>query len=596
MIRPVIFILGVLLSICVDSFSQSTIAPEHSISIDLADRMDILYGSDMFTSNRNFVRKEIFGLAKQLSLSDNIYSARTNWDLSYLLNDNNEWFSESPESSDTMVLEYIDSTKLFYNRTKEIAGPKSLNKITRKPFLKYFYHTPANFYEVDKPGFIMKINPVINFNAGKADNNGNIIFQNTRGINIRAYIDEKVYVFTNILENQARFNDFHEGRIRKFNAIPGNGLYKSYDSGINNLTGWDFLNAQAYVGFQVSKNIGIELGHGRHHIGNGVRSLLLSNYAQNYFYLKFRTQVWKLHYQNIFAELAPISDRLNPGNTLLPKKYMANHYLAFKPNKNFEIGLFETVVFSRENHFELQYLNPVILYRAVEHFLDSPDNILLGLNSKWNIKNTFQLYGQLVLDELKISEFTSDSGWWGNKYGVQLGLKYINVAKIDHLDAQIEFNTVSPYTFSHRDTLSVNSDYAVASYSQYNQPLAHPLGSNFRELLVKMNYRPVEKLFVQSRVVLAAHGDDTSNENWGGNILTPHTTRVMDYGNEILQGERTDITLIGVDLSYSIFHNYFLDLNFLYRKSTSTLEVNNYNTTYIGGGLRINLGRRVIDY
>jgi hypothetical protein len=579
------------------SYAQSPAIPELGISFDIVDRLDIMYGTDIFTSNRNYRRKEVFSFARNLLLDGRTYRGLEEWDIQYLIDDNNEWIDDNGTYIDSVQNEYIDDTRTFYKITENTVSTSRSIKTVRTPILKYFYKTPANFYEVDKPGFKMRVNPVINFSMGREKDNDNILFQNTRGINIRAYIDDKVYVFTNILENQARFYDFHHARVDRFRALPGNGLYKPYNPGFSDrISGYDFLNAQAFVGFNVSKSINIELGHGRHHLGNGIRSLLLSNYANNYFYLKFNTQIWKFHYQNIFAELAPISDAFNPGNTLLPKKYMANHFLAFKVSDNIEIGLFEAVIFSRQNQFELQYLNPVIFYRTVEHFLDSPDNVLIGLNGKWNVANKFQFYGQLILDEFKLDELTSGNGWWANKHGYQIGLKYINVINIDHLDAQIEYNTVTPYTYSHRDTLSINSNFALASYSHYNQPLAHPLGSNFREITGRLSYRPTAKMFITTRFVLASHGDNSPDQNWGGNILEPHITRVRDYGNEILQGERTDITLLGVDISYSFHHNYFLDLNFLYRKSESTLAINNFNTTYLGGGLRINLGQRNIDY
>ena len=575
---------------------QSPIIPERGISASIIDRLDILYGSDVFTSNGNFRRKEAFRLAEKLHFSEASYRKLDLWDIQYLLDDNNEFFSHSQDSF-AYKLNYIDSTRVFYTSTEAVGNRPGPVKTIRQPFMKHFYKTPGNFFEVEKNDFVLKVNPVIDFNLGKEDNTSDLIFRNTRGINVRAYIDDRFYVFTNILENQARFNNFHESRINRYRAIPGNGLYKNYNSGVTDrINGWDYLNAQAYVGYQASKSVSIELGHGRHHIGNGIRSLLLSNHAHNYFYLKFNTQVWKFHYQNLFTELAPISDRYNPGNTILPKKYMANHYLAFKINDDMEIGLFEAVVFSRENQFELQYLNPVILYRTVEQFLDSPDNVLIGINGKWNIKNRFQLYGQFILDEFKLGEFTSGSGWWANKYGLQAGVKYINVGGVDHLDAQLEFNTATPYTYSHRDTLSINSDFALASYAHYNQPLAHPLGSNFREVIFALSYRPSPKWFIRSRLVVAAHGDDLPDENWGGEIFTPNPTRVMDFGNELLQGNKTDISLAGINVSYLIFHNYFLDFDFLYRKSTDQSDRNQFNTTYLGAGLRINLGQRFIDY
>ena len=322
---------------------------------------------------------------------------------------------------------------------------------------------------------------------------------------------------------------------------------------------------------------------------------MLDDYHHNYYYLKFDTRVWKLHYQNIFAELNPVSARQNPGDVLLPKKYMAAHFLNFKPRKSIEIGLFESVIFSRPNQFELQYLNPVILFRTVEFFLDSPDNVIIGLNGKWNFLDKFSLYGQFVLDEFKLNELKEGSGWWGNKYGIQLGLKAINIAGIDHLDAQVEYNAVRPYTYSHRDSLE-GFQNTVANYSHFNQPLAHPLGANFEELILSIRYRPLNKLFLSGKFTSARYGDDPEGHNYGGNVLLMNQTRVSDFGNEIGQGISTKVTSLEFNASYQVFHGMFIDATLLNRMKDSAVDDLDLDTKYIGFGLRANVGNIKLNY
>lgn len=141
----------------------------------------------------------------------------------------------------------------------------------------------------------------------------------------------------------------------------------------------------------------------------------------------------------------------------------------------------------------------------------------------------FQLYGQLMLDEFKFNElFIDRNGWWANKYGIQLGLKYYDVFGIDHFDLQAEYNSVQPYTYTFRD----NS----ATYTHYDQPLAHPLGANFREWILLGRYRLNSKWLLEGRVIGSNYGEDTPDENWGNNILLSYESRVRDYGNELGQG------------------------------------------------------------
>lgn len=385
-----------------------------------------------------------------------------------------------------------------------------------------------------------------------------------------------------------------EDRIRQYSAIPGYSFYKPFISGVSDkFIGRDYSNAQGYLGVPVSKHFSIELGHGRHFIGHGYHSLLLEDYSNNYFYLKLNTRVWKLHYQNIFAELAPISTRLNPENSLLPKKYMAAHYLSFKPTKNIELGIYEAVVFARPNTFEFHYLNPIIFYRTVEFYLDSPDNVLLGLNGKWNLFNKVSLYGQLVIDDIKLGELRDDNGWWGQKYGLQGGILYPDAFGIKNLDIRTEYNVVRPYTYGHRDTLTNFDEYSIANYSNYNQPLAHPLGANFDEILIVLNYQPFENLLLKAKVAAARQGRNGAIENSGYNILQPDESRPSDYGIKILQGDLVDISTFQFDISYSFYHNYYLDFSFLKR---SEKGITRKDTDYFAFGIRANIGHHRLDY
>ena len=459
----------------------------------------------------------------------------------------------------------------------------------KQGFLKSFYKTPYSFFKIDTEDFFLKIDPAIHFDLGSDSNDNNLIFQNTRGLKIRGLIDKKVYFYTSILENQQGFLNYEEDEITRINAIPGQAFFKKYQSGvIDQVKGWDYLNAQAYVGLKVSKSIDMQLGHGRHFIGDGIRSMLLSDYSNNYFYLQFNTKIWKLHLQNTFSELSARSSRDNSGDRLLPKKYMASHYLNYQVSDKLSFGLFESVIFSRENHFEFQYLNPVILYRTVEQFLDSPDNALLGLNMKWIPKNNYQLYGQVMIDELKTSQAFSGSGWWGNKIGFQLGIKKFDLFGVSNLDLQLEHNSARPYTYAHRDEDSTVRP--VTSYSHYNQPLAHPYGANFRETIVKLKYRPMSKLYLQGLFLHSNYGTSLS-ENIGRDILANYETRASDFDNITGQGTSHIVNALHLNASWELLPNYFVDFTYINR--TQSIEDSpSISTNYFGFGVRANISSR----
>jgi len=563
----------------------------------ISDRWYVLgYDQTRSSSIRNIDRRDLMHGAQYLQDSITVMDQK---DRQYVIQNNTEYWTKSTGGHPQVTIKkdkvYVDSTGTFYYYNKENNENEELLRQEKKGIFGMLYNNRANFYEVNSDNFTLRANPVINIQFGK-DGDQSII-RNTRGAEIRGTIDNKIYYYTRISDTQRNFTDYIESTINKYNAIPGQGTYKDFQSGVlDDFNGYDYSDAEAYVGLDVSKNVALELGHGQHFIGNGMRSLLLSNTSDNYFYVKLNTRIWKLQYQNIWAELNSISFRTLPGDRLLTKKYMASHYLSYKPTKSFELGLFETVVFNRQNQFELQYLNPVILYRVVEFGLGSPDNVLIGLNANYTFANHFQLYGQLVLDEFKLNELKAGTGWWANKFGYQLGLKYYNALNVDHLDLQIEYNTVRPYTYSHGRELDVLLEYSTASYSHHSQPLAHPLGANFKEVLGSAKYQWSDKLYFQGRAMLSKYGEDGEGDNYGNNILLVNGSRNTDFGNETAQGLQTDIMMLGFNASYQLMYNYYLDLDLVYRKSDSELASKQIDTKYIGLGLRVNMGREFIDY
>lgn len=452
---------------------------------------------------------------------------------------------------------------------------------------KHLYKYKTDFLRFqDYSDFLVRINPVLNFHLGKSNlSNDSIRFINTRGIEVRGMVSEKLGFYAYLGENQVATPLYANWRQVGNGAVPGEGRFKVFNSRVGAglfAQGADFFTARGYITFQPIERIRVQMGHDKNFIGNGMRSLLLSDFSNNYYFLKFNTQVWKINYQNLFMEL---TGQFNPigGDSLLPKKYAAVHHLSINATKWLNIGLFESVVYGRKTgQFEWQYLNPLLFYRAAEYHLGSSDNVLLGLDAKALFARRLSIYGQFVLDEFNFNEIKNRSGWWANKYGGQIGIKYVDVAGISNLDLQVEWNTVRPYTYSHNTS--------EANYTHYNQPLAHPLGANFREILGVLQYRTFKELSLRLTVMYAQKGMDSENaatpENFGGNIFQSNLTHVQDYGNTLLQGNKTTITLANFSLSQMWKHNLYFDLQYTFRRQ------NDATMHYFGGGMRFNIARR----
>lgn len=570
-------------------FGQGSTLPANAANYHLLDRLEIKTGAlpPYHSSMKFYTRGEAVSFALSLDSSEYL-SLSDRRDMRHFFLDNNEWLG-APRLP-TVIGEKRDAPSMLTEANKQ-----SYYEMTEKPLLRYFYRTPGNWLEVDGDFFHLRINPLINFQISKEQEDRNYYrFINQRGVEIRGGVDDRIFFYSKITDTQASFPDYVNRFISKYRAWPGFTNYKDYTSKVIDVKeAYDNLNAEAYVGFNISKHVGLQLGHSNNFIGNGYQSMLLSNFTGNYFNLKLNWQFGPIRYQNLFAELTAQTRKDFTSDQLLPKKYMAAHYFSVAFSPKFSLGLYEATIFTRDSktgQFELGYLNPVILYRAVEHFIGSPDNVLLGLDAKLNLFRRFQLYGQLLIDEYRSDYyFNEQKGWWGKKYAVQAGLKYVDAFGIDHLDLQTEFNAARPYTYSHYDTIGAN-------YSHYNMSLAHPLGANFKEAVLFIRYQPFAKWTMNSAVIFSEKGEDGPDQNWGGNILLPSTSREMEFGNYIGQGIAVNTTLLRLGISFEAWHNVYLDVNYFYRQSTSPTKSFEDKDSLFGVGFRWNVGPIQMDF
>jgi hypothetical protein len=571
--------------------AQGSGLPLGSPAYHILDRLEIRTGLETpyHSALKYYLRGDAAAYAMGIDTARVPLTAASRRDLYYLFKENNEWLVTARYPMSVLgPRELIYSDTIVTQIQASMDNPRYIQR--EKPFLGFLYPTPANMVEVNDKFFHLRANPILDFKLAREQGDRKLIFNNLRGMELRAGIDDRIYLYFNIQETQARFPQYVNDRIQQDGAIPGAGLFKRYTSEIFDISnGYDFLNGQGYLAFNLSRHVGLQFGYGRNFIGNGYRSLLLSDFANNYLYLKANWKVWKFHYQNIFAEMTARSNAGFPDG-VLPRKYMAAHYLSYRVRPNISFGVFEAVMFGRENGgFDLQYLNPVILYRTVEQGLGSPDNVLIGLDGKWNFLRRFQLYGQLMLDEFKFDElFIERRGWWANKVSAQAGLKYIDAFGISHLDLQAEYNLARPFMYTHRDS--------AGSYMHYNQPLAHPLGANFREAVFIARYQPLPRLFLEGRFLRMEFGEDGPGENWGSNLLLSHNIRQLEFGNAIGQGIGAQANIFGLDLSYMLAHNVFVDLHYFYRKKDSQDDKLDSTTRFLGGGVRINVARQRMDF
>ena len=551
-LRTVFSFLIILLSII--SHSQTTYLPPGSEENILIERLEIKAQKDTtfnFSKIKPFSREQIIPALERYNYST--LSKVDQYNLRRALINSQEWSQQQIPS--------------------------------KKPFWKVFYKTPGTLYEVHVKDFDLAINPVLQFQFSKENNNSETLFLNTRGIRLRGRIANKIGFESYLADNQERDPLYVQQWENKFKSVPGVGYYKSFKT-----TGYDYFDARGYFTFGVTKYIDVAFGYDKNFIGNGYRSLFLSDFSNNNLFLKLNTRIWRFNYQNLFMELNATEPR-GP-DRLLKKKYAAMHHLDLEVTKSVNIGLFEGIIFGRPDHFEFGYLNPIIFYRSIEQQNGSFDNAVVGIDAKGNIKHTLQLYGQVLLDEFVLKEVKKNDGSWVNKWGIQAGAKYIDALGIKNLDLQVEGNIVRPFTYSHGDS--------VANYTHYNQPLAHPLGANFHEFIGIARYQPAPKWMLTGKLFFWDQGlDSSANESWGGNIFLPNTMppRLYDYGYHIGDGVGATGSIASLAISYELKQNLFIDLAAFFRKyDMPAMPSLTKNTTVISIGVRLNAQRREFEF
>jgi hypothetical protein len=457
-----------------------------------------------------------------------------------------------------------------------------------KTFFSAKGKTNPAYLGVKRGDFSLFITPVFNIQTGKDNNLNKSLVNGSRGFYTRGQLTKNIGYYTYFTTNQERDPLYVQQYEQAHNALPGAGFYRlGFSAGTNN-GGYDYYDARGGINFKIAKGIQGEFAYDKVFIGNGVRSLILSDFSNNFLFFKINTRIWKFNYYNLFAQLVENST-LNGANFLLPKKYMALHYLDFQVSKKFNLGFFEDIMFGRSNGFDISYLNPIIFYRAAELENGSPDKVTLGLNFKYNAFKHTQLYGQFILNEFVFNDLIHYStGSRSNKEALQLGLKRIDVFGIKNLDIQGEINIIRPFVYQHYDS--------VGAFTHYNQPLAHPAGANLRELIAIVKYQPIPKLTLQGKLIYYEQGLDSAGLNFGANPFRFYTDAPRYYGFFIGSGILAKTMLANVSAAYEILPNIFLDANASIRTFKRADTPTTFRSNFFTVGIRMNMQKRSFDF
>jgi hypothetical protein len=210
------------------------------------------------------------------------------------------------------------------------------------------------------------------------------------------------------------------------------------------------------------------------------------------------------------------------------------------------VDFFEAVISSPQTDYgnkgiDISYMNPVIFYRPVEFNEGSSDNALFGFGFNIRLFKSMYVYTQILLDEFVYSELTAQNGWWGNKQAWQFGAKWYNAFALEKFLIGAEYNAARPYTYTHH--------YRNINYGDMRQPLAHPLGANFKEAVLYFKKNFAQFAF-NGKIIAAQTGLDTDSISYGQDIYKSYDLRKSDYDNFILQGEVEKEIIADISASY----------------------------------------------
>ncbi len=385
---------------------------------------------------------------------------------------------------------------------------------------------------------------------------------NTRGFQAGVTIGNNFSFYTSFYENQALFPDYVTDYIERNKVIPGQ-FGKLYDQRTGRSQDWAYVTAN--VSYTPIKYLNITLGYDKNFIGDGYRSMLLSDVSSPYTFLKLTGTLGNVKYMSMWTYMldpfasrdsSTVTDIYNRENMGDLGKWGAFQYLSWNVNNRLSIGLFQSILWAPKNAggrrgFDVNYLNPIIFLRPIETAnTNSPDKVHIGATAKYKVLDNMSVYGQLLLGELYTKELFSGSGYINNKNALQLGFRGFDAFGIKNLNFLGEYNSARPYTYQHFTP--------ITAYTNYNQPLAHILGANFREFVGRLHYS-FQKFDFSFHGNFARYGLDPSNSiNYGGNIFKSYENYVQLYGNRIGQGLTTDLTYLDLRAAYLINPKYNL--------------------------------------
>lgn len=405
-----------------------------------------------------------------------------------------------------------------YPKLQESDSSRSL--LHRKLFQEHLFR-------IEEGPLTMSIDPLFDLELGKdledptPYGDTTTLYRNQRGFRVQGKVGERLSFSSRFRESQVFLPRYLKEYADQRGVIPGQGRHKPFKG-----NGFDHSIASGKLSYEVAEWLTITGGHGKHFIGEGYRSLLLSDNSFNYPFLELEHEWWngRIAYRNLYTGFKSL-ERMPKGDApeaLFKPKAGTFHYLDIRLFPWMRIGLFEGTLRQRWDDstgvraIDASTLSPVIFTNSLLQGFSDEHNVVSGIDLRARIDRNILLYGQFVMDDPSNAQ-----------NGQQIGARFLGIGW-DGLDFLLEYNRLMPRTFTHGKE--------TQHYGHYGQPLAHPLGTDLQELIFRSDLT-IDPVFLRISYSYA-----TPKAAGASDIIGPK--RVKDPGRLELQHQRASLGLI----------------------------------------------------
>ena len=311
----------------------------------------------------------------------------------------------------------INNSSVFPRMIESEFHEKSSHSwVRRKMFEEHFtqvhYQDPKH-----QTNFYLEVDPIFNFQVGRdiyRDRPKETLYTNTRGIRVAASLNNKFGIVSEFYENQSRFPTYLSSFIDVYGVVPGQGRVKDFNEGDE-----DYAFAIGQLFYRPTSWLSLYAGHGKNKIGEGYRSIFLSE--NSFVYPYFRIDIEALDKRLTFTQLTTSFQELFrlpvSADTESPFLRRAGnfHYVSYRINNRLRAAIVDGIVMQNVDRngsrgFYWDQISPIPILSYYVHQNSDDHYSFIGLELSYLLTNGLQTYFQAM---------RSNAGSYGGQFGIK---------------------------------------------------------------------------------------------------------------------------------------------------------------------------------